>query len=43
MAGDVVLIAGKGHEAWQESGGQRTPFSDSEQVRGVLSLNGGVA
>ncbi|MBD3657889.1 MULTISPECIES: UDP-N-acetylmuramoyl-L-alanyl-D-glutamate--2,6-diaminopimelate ligase [Marinobacter] len=42
-AGDVVLIAGKGHEAWQESGGQRTPFSDAEQVRGVLSLNGGVA
>eukprot|EP01032_Pedospumella_encystans_P024392 gene24392-27588_t len=25
---DVVLIAGKGHEAWQEIAGQRLPFSD---------------
>lgn len=41
--GDVVLIAGKGHEAWQEMAGQRVPFSDVEQVRHALSLNGGVA
>jgi UDP-N-acetylmuramoyl-L-alanyl-D-glutamate--2,6-diaminopimelate ligase len=38
-----VLIAGKGHEAWQEVAGQRFPFSDAEQVRHALSLNGGVA
>ena len=25
---DVVLIAGKGHEAWQEADGVRTEFSD---------------
>jgi UDP-N-acetylmuramoyl-L-alanyl-D-glutamate--2,6-diaminopimelate ligase len=41
--GDVVLIAGKGHEAWQEIAGQRVPFSDAEQVRSALSLTGGVA
>lgn len=41
--GDVVLIAGKGHEAWQEMAGQRLPFSDVEQVRHALALNGGVA
>lgn len=35
MAGrnDVVLIAGKGHEAYQEIAGQRLAFSDQEQVR----------
>ena len=25
---DIVLIAGKGHETYQEIGGQRYPFSD---------------
>ena len=40
---DILLIAGKGHEAWQEVAGQRFPFSDAEQVRHALSLNGGVA
>ncbi len=29
QAGDVVLIAGKGHEAYQEVAGRRLPFSDS--------------
>jgi UDP-N-acetylmuramoyl-L-alanyl-D-glutamate--2,6-diaminopimelate ligase len=42
-SGDIVLIAGKGHEAWQETAGQRVPFSDAGQVRHALSLNGGVA
>lgn len=27
---DVVLIAGKGHEVWQEIGGERIPFDDRE-------------
>lgn len=40
---DVVLIAGKGHEAYQEIAGQKYPFSDAEQVRHILKLNGGVA
>ncbi len=41
--GDIVLVAGKGHETFQEIAGQRVPFSDVEQVRHALSLNGGVA
>ena len=35
-AGDVVLIAGKGHETWQECGGVRRPFSDLAAVRRAL-------
>jgi UDP-N-acetylmuramoyl-L-alanyl-D-glutamate--2,6-diaminopimelate ligase len=34
--GDVVLIAGKGHEQYQEIGGIRHPFSDAAQVRAAL-------
>lgn len=30
---DVVLIAGKGHETYQEVNGVRHPFSDAEEVR----------
>lgn len=30
---DVVLIAGKGHEAWQEIAGERLAFSDLEVAR----------
>jgi len=30
---DVVLIAGKGHETYQEIGGERRPFSDLEVAR----------
>jgi UDP-N-acetylmuramoyl-L-alanyl-D-glutamate--2,6-diaminopimelate ligase len=33
---DVVLLAGKGHEAYQECLGVRTPFSDVEQARCAL-------
>ena len=32
-AHDVVLIAGKGHEDYQETAGVRRPFSDLEQAR----------
>jgi UDP-N-acetylmuramoyl-L-alanyl-D-glutamate--2,6-diaminopimelate ligase len=35
-AGDVVLIAGKGHEAEQVLGAQRRPFSDREVVAEIL-------
>jgi len=31
--GDIVLIAGKGHEEYQEIGGNRIPFSDKECVK----------
>jgi UDP-N-acetylmuramoyl-L-alanyl-D-glutamate--2,6-diaminopimelate ligase len=33
---DIVLIAGKGHEAWQEAGGLRLPFDDLEHARRAL-------
>ncbi|WP_246480543.1 UDP-N-acetylmuramoyl-L-alanyl-D-glutamate--2,6-diaminopimelate ligase [Motiliproteus sediminis] len=35
-AGDVVLVAGKGHEDYQEISGVRYPFSDADQVRQAL-------
>ena len=31
--GDVVIIAGKGHETYQQIGTQKFPFSDAEVVR----------
>ncbi len=34
--GDIVLVAGKGHEAYQEVSGERRPFSDAAQVRAAL-------
>ncbi len=34
--GDVVLIAGKGHEDYQEAAGVRRPFSDIDAVRQTL-------
>jgi len=34
---DVVLIAGKGHEAWQEIAGQRLPFSDRTHALDALA------
>ncbi len=34
---DVVLIAGKGHERYQEAGGVRRPFSDAGEVRSALA------
>lgn len=40
-ANDVLLIAGKGHEDYQEIAGQRFPFSDLAQVR--LALHAWVA
>lgn len=37
-AGDVVLIAGKGHEDYQLVGDERRHFSDIEQVQQVLGV-----
>jgi UDP-N-acetylmuramoyl-L-alanyl-D-glutamate--2,6-diaminopimelate ligase len=36
-AGDVVVIAGKGHEDYQEIGGERLPFNDVREARRFLS------
>jgi UDP-N-acetylmuramoyl-L-alanyl-D-glutamate--2,6-diaminopimelate ligase len=41
--GDVILVAGKGHETEQQIGELRLPFSDREEVARLLGLevNGG--
>jgi len=37
---DIVLIAGKGHESYQEIAGKREPFSDQAVARAALALRG---
>ena len=39
--GDIVLIAGKGHETYQEFKGQRIHFDDREEARKALLERGG--
>ena len=34
--GDIVLIAGKGHETYQEIDGEKIPFDDRTVVRELL-------
>ena len=38
---DIVLVAGKGHERWQEVGGDRRPFDDVAVVREALARRAG--
>ena len=38
---DVVLVAGKGHESWQEIGGERRPFDDARVAREALARRAG--
>ena len=38
-AEDVILVAGKGHEAYQEIAGRRLPFSDRQLARTLLGLD----
>lgn len=39
-AADVIVIAGKGHEAFQEMDGRKRPFSDIGQARAALARRG---
>lgn len=39
-AGDIVLLAGKGHETYQEINGERLPFSDAEVAMDALRAGG---
>jgi UDP-N-acetylmuramoyl-L-alanyl-D-glutamate--2,6-diaminopimelate ligase len=36
--GDIILIAGKGHETYQEIKGVKYPFDDSEVVKEILEI-----
>ena len=38
---DVVLISGKGHESWQETGGRRLLFSDAAVAQAALARRAG--
>jgi len=38
---DVVLIAGKGHECYQDVGSRRLPFDDREVVQSLVRARGG--
>lgn len=40
-ASDVVLVAGKGHENYQEIAGRRYPFSDEDQAARALAARRG--
>jgi UDP-N-acetylmuramoyl-L-alanyl-D-glutamate--2,6-diaminopimelate ligase len=35
---DIVLVAGKGHETYQEVQGQRTNFDDKQILREMLQV-----
>jgi len=37
-SGDVILVAGKGHEAYQEVNGVRTPFDDLSVAKELLEV-----
>jgi UDP-N-acetylmuramoyl-L-alanyl-D-glutamate--2,6-diaminopimelate ligase len=39
--GDIVVIAGKGHETYQEVAGRRLPFDDAAEARSALSARFG--
>ncbi|MEI7973691.1 MAG: hypothetical protein WCH11_04920, partial [Bdellovibrio sp.] len=41
--GDVVLVAGKGHEKTQEIAGQKWPFDDVQVLQTLLSSRGALA
>lgn len=40
VPGDVVLVAGKGHEQFQLRGSERLPFSDADEARAALEGGG---
>ena len=38
-AKDIVLVAGKGHEKYQEINGEKLPFDDLEELKESLNIN----
>ena len=37
-AKDIVLVAGKGHEKYQEINGEKFPFDDLEELKQSLNI-----
>jgi UDP-N-acetylmuramoyl-L-alanyl-D-glutamate--2,6-diaminopimelate ligase len=37
-SGDIILVAGKGHEKYQEIQGVKHPFDDKEELKKALSI-----
>ena len=37
-ANDIVLVAGKGHEKYQEINGEKFPFDDLEELKQSLNI-----
>ena len=37
--GDVILVAGKGHEKFQEINGVKLPFDDKKEILKLINLN----
>ena len=38
VKGDILLVAGKGHEKYQEINGERFPFDDLEILKEMLEI-----
>ena len=36
--GDIILVAGKGHEKYQEIKGVKYPFNDMQEIKKILNL-----
>jgi len=38
-SGDIILVAGKGHEKYQEINGVRYDFDDKQIIKGIFETN----
>ena len=40
-AGDIILVAGKGHEGYQIIGGRQIPFEDTKEIKAAMEVRYG--